>query len=139
MKEEIKNLIEKYSDEGDFIGKIVNDNVIVNAVLELGVTIPKEYKWFIENYGQGGIGGVDIIGVSKLNKALFKDITLEYRKYGLLDNLIVIENCGEWSYCIDTNNEEIISWDRINGVSGVRYKTFFEFLEDRFNDEIENM
>ena len=92
-----------------------------------------------KNYGQGGIGGVEILGISKINKAMFKDKTLEYRNYGLPNNLIVIENCDEWLYCIDVDTEKVVSWDRINGVLGERYATFLEFLIDRFNDEIENM
>ena len=70
---------------------------------------------------------------------VFKDKTLEYRNYGLANNLIVVENCDEWLYCIDVNTEKIVAWDRMNGVLGERYSTFLEFLIDRFNYEIENM
>ena len=92
-----------------------------------------------KNYGQGGIGGVEILGISKMNKAVFKDKTLEYRNHGLSNNLIVVESCDEWLYCIDVDTEKVVSWDRINGVLGERYATFLECLIDRFNDEIENM
>lgn len=139
MEEKVISIIDEYSEEGDFIGKVLNDEVINVSEKELGINIPKQYKWFIENYGQGGIGGVQILGISKVNRAVFKDVTLEYRNYGLPNNLIVVENCDEWLYCIDINNEKVIAWDRINGVLGDRYNTFLEFIVDRFNDEIENM
>lgn len=139
MKEEIQKIIEQYRDESVFSGKILDENIIESAIKELNVNIPSDYRWFISNYGQGGIGGVDILGISKSNRAVFKDVTLEYRKYGLPNNLVVIENCDEWLYCIDTNTEKIVSWNRIDGVLGERYTTFLEFVIDRFNDEIENL
>ena len=139
MKEEIQKLIEEYSEDAIFTGKISSDDIIESTITELGVNIPNDYRWFLKNYGQGGIGGVEILGISKMNKAIFKDKTLEYRNHGLPNNLIVVENCDEWLYCIDVDTERVVSWDRINGVLGERYATFLEFLIDRFNDEIENM
>ena len=139
MKEEIQKLIEEYSEDAIFTGKIASDDIIESTITELGVNIPNDYRWFLKNYGQGGIGGAEILGISKMNKAIFKDKTLEYRNYGLPNNLIVVENCDEWLYCIDVDTEKVVSWDRINRVLGERYATFLEFLIDRFNDEIENM
>lgn len=139
MKEEIKKLIEEYSEEAVFTGKISSDEIIESSIEELNVNIPDDYRWFIKNYGQGGIGGVEILGISRTNKAIFKDTTLEYRNYGLPINLVVVENCDEWLYCIDTDTEKVIAWNRIDGILGDRYTTFLEFLLDRFNDEIENM
>lgn len=139
MKEEIQKLIEEYSEDAIFTGKISSDDIIKSAITELGVNIPDDYVWFLKNYGQGGIGGVEILGISKINKVMFKDKTLEYRNYGLSNNLIVVENCDEWLYCIDVNTKKVVAWDRINGVLGERYSTFLEFLINRFNDEIENM
>ncbi|GAA0127532.1 type VII secretion system immunity protein YobK [Clostridium sp. CTA-19] len=139
MQEKIISMIEKYSEDEDFIGKISNDEIISDSKKELGINVPEQYKWFIKNYGQGGIGGVQILGISKVNRPVFRDITIEYRNYGLSTNLIVVENCDEWLYCIDINTEKVIEWDRIGGILGERYNTFLEFLADRFNDEIENM
>ena len=115
MKEEIKKLIEEYSEDMFFTGEISSDDIIEGAVTELGVNIPNDYKWFLKNYGQGGIGAVEILGISKINKPVFKDKTLEYRNHGLSDNLIVVENCDEWLYCIDVDTEKVVSWDRKNG------------------------
>jgi antitoxin YobK len=139
MREEIKKLIEEYSEEAVFTGEISSDEIIESSIEELKVNIPDDYRWFIKNYGQGGIGGVEILGISKTNKAIFKDTTLEYRNYGLPINLVVVENCDEWLYCIDTDTKKVIAWNRIDGILGDRYTTFLEFLLDRFNDEIENM
>ena len=44
----------------------------------------------IENYGKGVVSGVDIFGISKTNKAIFKEVTMQYRNYGLTNNLIVV-------------------------------------------------
>ena len=139
MKEKVINMIKEYSEDGDCIGEVSNNEIISVAEKELGLNLPEEYKWFIKNYGQGGIGGAQILGVSKVNRPMFRDVTVDYRNYGLPDNLIVVENCDEWLYCLDTDTEKVITWDRISGVLGERYNTFLEFLIDRFNDEIENM
>lgn len=139
MKEKIKNIIDKYSEEACFTGKVTDKSVIENSLDELGASKLNDYRWFLENYGQGGIGGVEILGISKTNKAVFKDVTLRYRKFNLPENLIVMENCDEWLYCIDINTCKIVSWDRISGIRVERYNTFFDFLIDRFNDEIDNL
>lgn len=139
MKEKIKDMIEKYSEEAIFTGTVTDKSIIESSLDELNCSKLSDYKWFLENYGQGGIGGVEILGISKSNKAIFKDITLKYRKLNLPENLIVIENCGEWLYCIDTTTGKIVSWDRLNGIRGERYNTFLDFLIDRFNDEISNL
>ena len=38
------------------------------------------------------------------------DETVEYRTYGLLDTLLLIENYGEWLYRIDAETDKIASW-----------------------------
>lgn len=128
MKEKVINTIKEYSEDGNFIGEVSNDEIISVAEKELGLNLPEEYKWFIKNYGQGGIGGVQILGVqilgvSKVNRSMFRDVTVDYRNYSLPNNLIVVENCDEWLYCLDTNTEKVIAWDRISGVLGERYNT----------------
>ena len=40
--------------------------------------------------------------------------TQRFREYGLSKEYIVIRNCDEWVYCLNNNNGEISSWDRIN-------------------------
>lgn len=139
MKQRIIHMIEEYSEDGDFTGRILDIKVIDDIKKKMRMDLPSQYEWFIRNYGQGGIGGVQVLGISKVNRAVFWDVTKEYRKYGLPNNLLVIENCNEWLYCIDVNTEKVVKWDMIGGVISERYRTFLDFLVDRFNDEIENI
>ncbi|MBZ5753276.1 SMI1/KNR4 family protein [Metabacillus rhizolycopersici] len=86
---------------------------------------------------QGGIFWVDILGVAKSNIASVVIETERYGKLGLAKDLVVIENCGEYVYCLDTskleNNEcPIIVWDRQAGIDEmIEANNFFEFLLER--------
>ena len=77
------------------------------------------------------------MGVGKNKKLIFKDETLKYRTYGLPHNLIVIENCDEWVYCIDSLNGKVKMWSRDKEEEA--YDTFVDYLEDRIKDAIENL
>ncbi|WP_316397512.1 SMI1/KNR4 family protein [Metabacillus litoralis] len=86
---------------------------------------------------QGGIFWVDILGVAKSNIASVVIETERYGKLGLAKDLVVIENCGEYVYCLDTskleNNEcPVIVWDRQAGIDEmIEANNFFEFLLER--------
>ena len=90
----------------------VEDNAFALAEEELGISIPSQYLWFLKTYGHGGLNGIETLGVGKNKKLIFKDETLKYRTYGLPHNLIVIENCDEWVYCIDSLNGKVKMWSR---------------------------
>ena len=103
--------------------------MLASAQRLLGVTIPQQYVEFLDEYGHGGVGGVEILGVGPTGTMLFLEATLRYRKYGLPNNLLVIEDC-------DTG--EVVSWDPVEG-SIVDYSDFDAFLLDRAKDAIDNL
>ncbi len=137
MTEKIKKLIDTYEEVGDFTYTTITDDQIEEAQNALGVKLPGQYLDFLRTYGHGGIGGIEVIGIGKSGKMLFVSETLEYREYGLDKNLILIENCDEWVYCIDCNNNSIVSWSREDIQNA--YPDFDSFLLDRFTDAAENL
>ena len=105
----------------------------------LGVELPESYKWFLTTYGSGGSFGVNILGVAKSNRAPVVVNTKNYN-LGLDRDLVVIENAGEYVYCLHTkkmrNNEcPVIAWNRQGALD--EYNTannFYEFLSQRLMD-----
>lgn len=137
MIDEMKKIIETYEEKGDFTYTTITEDQIVEAQNILGVELPVQYLDFLRTYGHGGIGGIEVIGIGKNGKMLFVSETLEYRQYGLGKNLILIENCDEWVYCIDCTNNSIVSWNREEIQDA--YPDFDSYLLDRFTDAAENL
>lgn len=98
----IVELINKGLQDGDFSGPA--DINKVNLILSsLGVSLPKTYKWFQQRYGHGGIGGLEILGVTKGEVPSCVIETERFRKLGLPPTYVVVENCDEWIFCLDTS------------------------------------
>ena len=137
MTTETLNLIKEYECNGDFTYARATDMQLLTAENVLNVIIPNQYRVFLEEYGHGGIGGIEVLGIGKNGALLFVSETVKYREYGLAANLIVVENCDEWIYCINCDDGKIISWcnDSVNPA----YSSFDEYLEDRFKDASENI
>ncbi|MHC1686085.1 MAG: SMI1/KNR4 family protein [Clostridiaceae bacterium] len=105
----------------------------------LKVKFPSSYKWFLKNYGFGGMFGVEILGCGKAELPSVIRETERYRKLGLDNRYIVIQNCDEWVHCLDletveNDDCEVISWDRINGLRHKVSGSFYEFLITSFED-----
>jgi hypothetical protein len=71
--------------------------------------------------------------------------TEKYRKYGLPKGLVVIEDVGEWIYCLDTdrikdNECPVVTWS-MHDKDGVieRNDNFYEYLLDNLNEAIDNL
>lgn len=135
-KEELTNFINKHKELDDFTGGV--DESQINLVQnELGVELPESFKWFLTNYGSGGLFGTDILGVAKSTRASVVVNTKRYRDLGLEKDLVVIENAGEYVYCLFTsemeNNEcPVIAWNRLGGLDDYNTaKNFYEFLSQR--------
>ena len=109
MTAEILDLIRQYEKPGDFTYSTFSGIQVATAQNILALTVPVAYVEFLRMFGHGGICGIEIIGIGKTGKLLFVDETLKFRSYGLPDHLIVIENCDEWIYCIDSGNGHIVS------------------------------
>ena len=114
MNNKIIDMIKRYGEENDFYGKISEDDIKL-VEKSLGIIFPESYKWFILNYGSGGICGVEILGIENKEDSSVIHVTERYRKLGLENGCIVIEDLGEFIICIDTNDgDKIIRWDRVN-------------------------
>jgi len=138
-KEELINFINKHKESDDFTGGV--DESQINSIQnELGVKLPESYKWFLTTYGSGGLFGVDILGVAKSNRAPIVVNTKRYRDLGMDKDLVVIEDAGEYAYCLDIsemeNNEcPVIAWNRPGGLDDYNTaKEFYEFLSQRLLD-----
>ena len=139
MAKELYELIHQYESKGDFTYADVTSSMLDEAERRLGVTLPEEYRYFLMNYGHGGIGGIEVLGVGKNGELIFEDLTLEYRSLGMPVELVVIENCDEWMYCINTRNNHVVEWMWWSAEYYDAYGSFEEYLQDQVNDVIENM
>jgi len=135
----IVELIKAYECKGDFTYVHVDDYNFSLAEEELGIGIPIQYLWFLKTYGHGGLNGIETLGVGKNGKMIFKDETIKYRSYGLPQNFIVIENCDEWIYCINSKTGKVGMWSRGTKKIDEVYDSFTCYLKDRIDDAIENM
>ncbi|OLP66852.1 Antitoxin YobK [Bacillus pumilus] len=138
-KEELINFINKDMEPDDFTGGVDGKQIeYVQDTLKL--KLPESYKWFLNNYGSGGLYGVDILGVAKSNIATVVIETESYRDLGMSENLIVIEDIDEYAYCLDTgnmvNNEcPVIAWNKQGGLDDYNTaENFYEFLSQRLLD-----
>ncbi|MFV0380949.1 MAG: SMI1/KNR4 family protein [Breznakia sp.] len=138
MNEKLYSAIKQNEEKGDFTHTIINEEKIKEAEEKLNLELPTQYKNFLESFGHGGIGGLEILGIGN-NKLIFVETTLRYREYGLSLNLITIENCDEWLYCVDVNDGKIVMWANGCKEISVAYNNFDEYLEDRIKDVLENM
>lgn len=137
MTNDIIRLIQQYESDGCFTHANVSDEMLCRAENRLSIKLPEQYKAFLLQYGHGGLDGFEVIGIGKTGKLLFVDVTMAYRQHGLSDNLIVIENCDEWLYCINCDTECVVCWE--HGQVAPAYDSFDSYLMDRLKDSIENM
>lgn len=138
MNSLIFEMINKYEQPGDFTHAIVTDKMIAEAEFRLNVRLPKQYVDFLQSYGHGGIGGLEVMGVGLTGRMIFVDTTINYRSEDLPANLVVIENVDEWLTCIDCNTGKIVSWD-FSGYIKEDYNCFDDYLIDQMSSVIENM
>ncbi len=138
MNNQIIETIKKYEEPGDFTHAKVTDKMIADAEKKLSVKLPQQYIAFLQMFGHGGIGGIEVMGVGLTGKMIFVDTTMDYRNEDLPDNLVAIENVDEWLTCIDCNTEKIVSWD-FSGYIKEDYACFDDYLIDQMNSAIENM
>lgn len=138
MNKQIAELVSEHKKDGFFTRVALTPCMIEAAQEQLGLTIPRQFIDYLNIYGHGGIGGVEILGVGLTGKMLFLEATLTYRKYGLPNNLLMIENVDEWVYCIDCDTNAVVSWSQIDGVR-TEYPDFDSFVISEFENAIENL
>lgn len=140
MLNELYALLKKYECVGDFTYANVTEEMLNESEKRMNTKIPEEYRDFLKEFGHGGIGVIEIFGVGKNGVLIFEEETLKYRTYGLPNELIVIENCDEWVYCINSHNGRVVMWSRGNiGDYTEAFDSFETYLYDRVNDMLENL
>ena len=141
-RKEIEKTIAANIEKGYFTGG-TTENMVKQIEESLNINLSESYKWFLMNYGSGGIFGVNILGVGKSNNPIVVTETTEYRRYGLEKNLVVIEDCDEYVYCLDTSELidgecPVVSWDQHFGVDSIEAINFNDFLLERLSDAEES-
>lgn|SRR5690625_412666 len=138
-KEKLINFMMRYMEPDDFTGGV--DKRQVNYIQDtLNIKLPESYKWFLYNYGSGGLYGVDILGVAKSNISTVVIETEKYRDLKMSENLVVIEDIDEYAYCLNTSNMKnnecpIIVWDKQEELADYNTaENFYEFLLQRLFD-----
>ncbi|OJU08947.1 MAG: hypothetical protein BGN88_07660 [Clostridiales bacterium 43-6] len=139
MYDYLYKTIKENESKGDFTYAKVTDSMLSEAETRLNLKLPSTYKWFLMNYGQGGIGGIEVLGIGKNGKMVFVDETIKYRSYGLPQDVILIENCDEWVYCIQSMNGKVEMWSPGDKICTGVYDNFETYLLDRINDILENL
>ena len=137
MNKQIEAAISQCSGKDSFTKIAPTKEMLAEAQQKLGFPLPEQFIEYLNAYSHGGVG-FEILGVGFDGSMAFLEETLEYREDGLPANLLVVENCDEWLYCIDANSGEVVSWYFDDDLS-VDYPCFDDYLLDRLNDTIENL
>ncbi|SDW27688.1 SMI1-KNR4 cell-wall [Marininema mesophilum] len=143
QQEIIIQMMQEYGRTGFHTGP-VSENRIEQIEKSLNLELPESYKWFVRNYGYGGIEGVVIEGVAKTEVPTTVEATEDYRKYGLPKSYVVIQNLGEYMWCLDTGNMKngecpVVNWSQVGGLGKLNYESFYSYLIDRFQESIDNL
>ena len=79
------------------------------------------------------------MGYFKNGKPKFVEITLKQKKNGLPKKYIIIEDCDEFYYCIDSVSGKISSWSQYDK-DGIRerFDNFYEFFKDNLQNAMDN-
>lgn len=131
----LQEFIKQYGKDNDFTGGVSEDKV-KETEQKLLVSLPESYKWFLRNYGYGGLFGVEIIGYGFTGPAVV-DATKGHQKYyDLINGLVVIEDIDEFAYCLDTNKMKdgecpVIMWDNQEGYGRTLAVNFLDYLIER--------
>lgn len=136
MKNKIQEMIAENEEvfEDAFLMRFPTDEELSQAQEVLRFEIPEEYVWFLKTFGHGGFF-FEYLGYGLNGNCIFLNKTLKEREFGLPNELLVIEDCDEFVYCIDTVTKEIVSWSK-NDRDGV-IKIADDFYK-HFIDNIEN-
>jgi hypothetical protein len=136
----ITELIDKVGKKWSVVGAQSSGDV-ADYERKANIKFPEEYKWFLETYGAGGVGGLEILGIDPGNYSNVLNALESYKKCGLLDDLIPVFDVGEYVYCIHWINKELTSYDIVGWDVGSRtihskYAGFYEFLYEQINREL---
>ncbi|MDE6789436.1 MAG: SMI1/KNR4 family protein [Ruminococcus sp.] len=94
----------------------------------LNVKLENEYKSYLMRYGMIMGFGVEILGFGKNGKSPMVEQTLRFRKMGLENCYIVINNLDEWIDCLNVNTGAVSSWDAIDKNHIIVSDSFYEYV-----------
>ncbi len=137
----VEDFINDNKDHATFTGGVSEEKVklIEN---ELNVNLPESYRWFLRNYGSGGIYAANILGYDLISASVVEK-TKEYRElYNLTEGLVVIEDIDIFAYCLDTNKMvdgecPVVVWATQGGYGRTVEQTFLTFLFERLKEKKE--
>ncbi|MCL1852618.1 MAG: SMI1/KNR4 family protein [Peptococcaceae bacterium] len=137
MDQKIITMIEEYATDKDFWGKL-SEQRIRNVEGELKITFPEEYREFLAEYGAGGVCGEYIEGIQGDKGASVVTATEKWREFGLPENAFVVLDVGEYAICM-LENGKVYSWTRgSKALDQERYVSFYDFVNDYFQEAIDN-
>ena len=137
----IYQLIERFGEDAFFVGKATQTQIKEIEQL-LGVTLPNSYKTFLNEFGHGGVTGLEINGQGLGKVASCVEATLNWRKFQLPPNLVVIEDAGtDWIYCLDTSRMRdgecpVVDWEQNRGIGNQRFETFYDYFKTRLEESL---
>ena len=119
-----------------------NSNLISQFEEKFNVKLPDDYKFFLLKYGSGGMNDFDFFGIESkkdnIDLCSVAVITLEHRKKGMPDSLVVIEYNGDYVTCIDTlesSNNQIVTWSWLdNGKVQKKADNFEKYFINKLED-----
>lgn len=138
MNKKILDMVSQHKEDSFFTRTGFTDELRVEAERKLGLTLPSQFVEYLANFGHGGIGGVEILGVACDAELIFVEETELYRKYGLPNNLVVIENHDEWLSCIDCDNGKVVTWAQGEEVL-LEHNCFDDYVVEEFQEAIDNL
>lgn len=108
--EDIRQWIHKHSEMADLVGKVSQEEITL-AEEELNITFPSSYRLFLETFGCGNVGSIEIfgLGVKPIGVPSLIWITKVLRSESrLLPHLLPIEHLGDGAYaCLTTEQSEM--------------------------------
>ncbi|WP_052712072.1 SMI1/KNR4 family protein [Domibacillus indicus] len=141
-KQYVEQMIRDYEELSLFTGG-VGEQEVIEIESELAVALPESYKWFLLNFGSGGVNGSDILGAASNGEYTVVEATGKYRKYGLPEKLIVIEDLGEYVYCLDVSRLKdgdcpVVNWSMHDSDGAIiTTSSFYDYLLYSYYDEEE--
>ena len=138
MNEKILEIATRYEESSFFTRAGFSDEARASAESELNLTLPEQYVEYLNIFGHGGVGGVEILGVGCDGTLIFVEDTVFYRKYGLPLNLVVVENHDEWLTCIDCSTGKIVSWSQ-DEETLPECDCFDDYIVEEFQEAVDNL
>lgn len=118
---EIKQLI--LSSHSKLAGQGASEDEIVDAELQIGLCIHGDYRWFLREFGWGGVNTIEIYGLGQDVPAFLNLVTITLSERSemiprLRRTLLPIMNDGGGNlYCLDVDSvgPQVVFWDHEAG------------------------